>query len=89
MAVRGRVYVGAVWFAALVVILLPYSPQSIDLQVVLSLTLLSVAVERVNLAVLSRDAVGVAMHMTLPINIAAALVAGPRRPRSSAPSVGS
>ncbi len=78
MAVRGRVYVGAVWFAALVVILLPYSPQSIDLQVVLSLTLLSVAVERVNLAVLSRDAVGVAMHMTLPINIAAALVAGPR-----------
>jgi hypothetical protein len=78
MALRGRVYVGTVWFAALVVILLPYSPRSINLQVVLSLTLLSVAVERVNLAVLSSDAVGVAMHMTLPINIAAALVTGPR-----------
>jgi hypothetical protein len=78
MSFGGRVYVGTVWFAALVVILLPYAPRNVDFEVVLSLTLLSVAVERVNLAVLRRDRVGVAMHMTLPINIAAALVAGPR-----------
>jgi hypothetical protein len=78
MSLGGRVYVGAVVFAAFVVILLPYSTRSIDLVVVLSLTLLSLAVERVNLAVLSRGSVGVSMGMTLPINIAAALVAGPR-----------
>jgi HD domain len=78
MALRGRVYVGAVCLAALVVILIPYAPHSLNLEVVLSLTLLSVAVERVNIAVLKSDSVGIAMGMTLPINIAAALVAGPR-----------
>jgi hypothetical protein len=78
VALRGKVYVVVVCLAALVVIVLPYAPHTIDFRVVLSLTLLSVVVERVNLAVLSRDSVGVAMRMTLPINIAAALVAGPR-----------
>ena len=89
MALRGRVYVGAVWFAALVVILLPYSPRSINLQVVLSLTLLSVAVERVNLAVLSRDTVGVAMHMTLPSTSRPPWWPARARPRSSGRSAGS
>jgi HD domain len=78
VSLGGRVYVGAVCLAALVAILFPYAPHSLELEVVLSLTLLSVAVERVNVAVISRHRAGVAMGMALPINIAAALVAGPR-----------
>ena len=76
--VRGKLYVGVVCLAALVVITLPYAPHSVNVEVVASLTLLSVVVERVNLAVLSRERLGVAMRMTLPINIAAGLVSGPR-----------